>query len=250
MKRAMTTFFCILILVYLDAQDSSITDTINLRSETYLADAAKFGSEGFIDFSSIGAWNTSAQLVRFWIGEPDVFRIPILLFAGATNLPFSIEEANSAAIYDLVNPVGGNLSLAFDFFSKPLFTSSTEMTSLHWNLFGAGKMIRGKSLAEETSQTDLGYFLEGGFTFRTAAWDRINKGIAFFSARYVFTSMDGNTMESMFRNRVRPQGVRLETGILIKKRINLRISYFEATQGRGLPTLDKPQWRFGVDYKL
>jgi hypothetical protein len=81
----------------------------------------RFGSEGFIDFSTIGAWNTSAQLMRFWIGEPDVFRIPLLIFAGATNIPFSQDEINATALYDLINPVGGNISLAFDFHSKPIF---------------------------------------------------------------------------------------------------------------------------------
>jgi hypothetical protein len=144
MKRAITTFLFLLVLICFQAQDTLRLDT--LWDSDFSTENLKFGSEGFIDFSTIGAWNTSAQLMRFWIGEPGVFRIPFLIFAGATNLPFSTEELNSTAIYDLVNPVGGNISVAFDFQSKPFYKSSTRLTSLHWNLFGAGKLIRGRSL--------------------------------------------------------------------------------------------------------
>jgi hypothetical protein len=253
MKRAMTTFCCLLILFYYQAQDSLVVDSV-MRTG-YENENIRFGSEGFIDFSTIGAWNTSAQLMRFWIGEPGVFRIPLLIFAGATNIPFSQEEINSTALYDLINPVGGNISLAFDFHSKPFFKSKSGITSLHWNLFAAGKLIRGQSLESETTKTDLGYFVEAGITFQTAAGDRkgyssTDQGIAFFSIRYVFTELDSNTMEAFFDNRIKPQGIRLEAGVLVKDRINLRLSYFEATQGRNLPTLDKAQWRFGMDYRL
>jgi hypothetical protein len=62
--------------------------------------------------------------------------------------------------------------------------------------------------------------------------------------------MDPNMMESLFDNAVNPQGIRIEAGILVKDRINLRVSYFEATVGTELPTLDKAQWRFGMDYRL
>jgi len=253
MKRAMTTFCCLLILFYYQAQDSLVVDSV-LRMD-YKSENLRFGSEGFVDFSTIGAWNTSAQLMRFWIGEPDVFRIPLLIFAGATNIPFTNEELNASTIYDLVNPVGGNISLAFDFHSKPFFRSESGITSLHWNLFGAGKLIRGQSLEYETAKTDLGYFVEAGITFQTAAGDRESirsgdQGKAFFSVRYVLTQLDSNTMETLFDNRVKPQGIRMEAGVLVKDRINLRLSYFEATRGAELPTLDKAQWRFGMDYRL
>jgi hypothetical protein len=253
MKRAMTTFCCLLILFYYQAQDSLVVDSV--LGMGYENENLRFGSEGFIDFSTIGAWNTSAQLMRFWIGEPGFFRIPLLIFAGATNIPFSQEEINSTALYDLINPIGGNISLAFDFHSKPFFKSKSGITSLHWNLFGAGKLIRGQSLEYETTKTDLGYFVEAGITFQTAAGDRqdfnsTNPGKAFLSIRYVFTQLDSNTMEAFFDSRKKPQGIRLEAGVLVKDRIKLRLSYFEATQGRSLPTLDKAQWRFGMDYRL
>ena len=253
MKRAMTTFCCLLILFYYQAQDSLMVDSVlRIGSEN---ENLRIGSEGFVDFSTIGAWNTSAQLMRFWIGEPDVFRIPLLIFAGATNIPFSTEERNATAIYDLVNPVGGNISLAFDFCSKPLYSSKSGITSLHWNLFGAGKLIRGKTLEYETPKTDLGYFIEAGITFQTAAgvkerFKSNDQGKAFFSIRYVFTELNSSTMEALFGNRIKPQGVRLEAGVLVKDRINLRLSYFEATRGTELPNLDKAQWRFGMDYRL
>ncbi|HKK38606.1 MAG TPA: hypothetical protein VJ949_04275 [Cryomorphaceae bacterium] len=253
MKRAMTTLCCLLIIFYYQAQDSLMVDSV-LRVG-YEDENLRFGSEGFVDFSTIGAWNTSAQLMRFWIGEPEVFRIPLLIFAGATNIPFSTEEVNATTIYDLVNPVGGNISLAFDYHSKPFFRSKSGITSLHWNLFGAGKLIRGQSMEFETGKTDLGYFVEAGITFQTAAGDKesiksSDHGTAFFSIRYVLTELDSNTMETFFGSRIKPQGIRLEAGVLVKDRINMRLSYFEATRGTELPTLDKAQWRFGVDYRL
>jgi len=249
----MTTFSSLLVLLYFQAQDSLMVDSL-LRME-YHDENMHFGSEGFVDFSTIGAWNTSAQLMRFWVGEPGIFRIPILIFAGATNVPFTQDELNSSALYDLVNPVGGNLSIAFDFHSKPFFKSASGITSLHWNLFGAGKLIRGQSLAMETAKTDLGYFVEAGLTFQTAAgyrgdYSTPNQGKTFLTIRYVLTQLDPNTMESFFGSRVKPQGIRAEIGVLVKDRINLRLSYFEATQGRSLPTMDSAQWRFGMDYRL
>lgn len=253
MKRAISTAMCVLLLIYFQAQDTVSIDTIwNYKIDT---ENLRFGSEGFIDFSTIGAWNTSAQLTKFWIGEPGVFRIPFLIFAGATNLPFSDEEFNSTVVYDLVNPVGGNLSLAFDFNSEPIYKSTTRLTSLHWNLFGAAKMIRGRSLEMDTPTTDLGYFLEAGFTLRTGAGEygvakSKEPGVAFFSLKYVITQLDLNTMQALFDKSINPQGIRLEAGVLVKSRINLRLSYFEATVGAELPTLDKAQWRFGMDYRL
>ncbi|MFT6174359.1 MAG: hypothetical protein ACJAZC_001968 [Cryomorphaceae bacterium] len=56
--------------------------------------------------------------------------------------------------------------------------------------------------------------------------------------------------KTLFYHRIKPQGIRLEAGVLVKDRINPRLSYFEATQGRRLPMLDKAQWRFGMDYCL
>ncbi|MFT6998606.1 MAG: hypothetical protein ACJAQ4_002368 [Cryomorphaceae bacterium] len=101
----------------------------------------------------------------------------------------------------------------------------------------------------------MGYFVEAGITFQTAAGDQqdfnsTKPGKAFLSIRYVFTQLDSNTMEVFFDNRKKPQGMRMEAGVLVKERINHRLSYFEATQGRSLPTLYREQQRLGMDYRL
>ena len=124
---------------------------------------------------------------------------------------------------------------------------------LQWNFFGSAKLIRGESLESGVVHTDYGYFFEAGFTFRTLAWSGsspMDLGIAFLSFRYAFSGMDPSGLERYFDQRTMPQGVRFETGVFIKKRLNFKLSYFQALSGLELPTLDKSQWRVGLDYRL
>jgi len=66
----------------------------------------------------------------------------------------------------------------------------------------------------------------------------------------MLTTLTWVAEKTLFYHRIKPQGIRLEAGVFVKDRINLRLSSFEATLGRSLPTLDKAQWRFGMDYRL
>lgn len=212
-------------------------------------------SQGLFDVVASGQIQTAASIVKIHIGEPGVFHIPLYLMTGTTSSPLGTDSGNEATVWDLISQTGGLLAVAAN--GSRLLTSSTSgITNLKVGFSASGKLISGQN--QMTGDRDFfgGGYLDAGLIFQTGAWEGDGGyeegGVFWMQARYSYGLASQTTLDELFGPTVaeRPHGVRLDGGIYIKDRVNIKVGTFIAGGGDGLPNLGEPQLRFALDYKV
>jgi len=212
-------------------------------------------SKGLIDYGFSGQVQASAQAVKINIGEPQGFYVPIYLLVGATNGDIGSEKLNKSTVLSMINSTGGLLNLSTNFYVK-LLESNSGITNLRFTSQLGGKLVTGRdSLSSDGKATPMG-FLEAGLFFQTGAWEADagyeEGGIFWLQARYAIMSMAKDDLKSYFGEAVNqlPAGPKIEMGILIKNKVNIKLSYFKAVSGERIPTLNDGQFRLALDYSV
>lgn len=213
-------------------------------------------TKGFVDYGVAGQIQASAQLLKLNIGEPEGFKIPIYIITSATSGNLGDNEKNKSTLFDIINPTGGILNLGANLNSRIIKISKSGITNLRFNSFFCGKLLSGRELLTDASKINTGFYLEPGVTFQTGAWEADegykDGGIFWLSLKYVFTYVSEEDLRTYFESSSTksPNGPKIELGILIKEKVNIKITIFKALSGDDLPTLNKEQYKLAFDYNL
>jgi hypothetical protein len=219
-----------------------------------VAEGPEWLGQGLFDVTESGQIQTSASLVKIYVGEPGGFRIPFYLLTGTTSSALSEDSGNEATVWDLISQTGGLASLATNL-DRTLWSSQSGITILKGAFAAAGKIGTGSDPASGDAEFFGAGYVDGGLVFQTGAWQGDDQyrdgGIAWLQARYAY-GLAGNTrLEELFGpDAERPHGVRIDGGIFIQGRINVKVGVFLAVGGEDLPNLDGPALRFSFDYKV
>ena len=211
--------------------------------------------KGLLDYGFAGQVQASAQALKINIGEPKGFYLPVYLLVGATNGDIGSEKINKSTVLSMINSTGGLMNLSTNFYAK-LYASESAITSLRFTSQLGAKLVTGRdSLTNDGQIRPMGFF-EGGLVFQTGAWEADagyeEGGIFWVQARYAIMSMAKDDLKSYFGEKVDqlPSGPKLELGILIKNKVNIKLSYFKAVTGQNVPTLNDGQFRVALDYNV
>lgn len=210
---------------------------------------------GLLDYGFEGQLQATTQFLKINIGEPNKFFIPVYLLIGATSGDFGKEQLNKNTIMSLISPSGGLLNLNGNLYFR-IFGKDDAVTSLKFNSMIGAKLITGRNLVNNEALIKPVAFADPGLYFQTGAWspeDGYKKGgIFWLQAKYALFAMDKSGLSEYFgatANSV-PQGVRLEMGIFVERRVNIKLSYFKASAGKNIPTLNDGQFRLALDYSV
>lgn len=211
--------------------------------------------KGLLDYGFEGQLQATAQAVKVNVGEPNAIYIPIYLLIGATNGDFGASELNKGTVMSIINPCGGTLNLSTNFYIK-LYSSRTGITSLKYNSFLAGKLVSGRDNLNE-SIIKPSMFFDGGLFFQTGAWldedGYKDGGVFWLQAKYTASYLSRNNIEEFFNINTTNEilhGPRIEMGIFIENRVNIKLSFMKIINDENIPTLDKGQFRVGLDYSV
>jgi hypothetical protein len=214
----------------------------------------EFLSRGLLDLHVNGQVEASAQMVRIRIGEPNGFNVPFYLLVGATRSAFGDDQANEATVTDLINPTGGLVNGSFQA-DLPVWRSASEITFVRLAGSGGGRLVSGRSTLEDELKVFGAGYADGGILFQTGAWEAdgsyLKGGMAWVQARYAASFIPSEKREEMFGLlSTNPSGIRIEGGILIQDRVNVKLGAYLPQTGRDLPTLGAPAWRLALDYNV
>ncbi|WP_285056593.1 hypothetical protein [Pedobacter ginsengisoli] len=210
--------------------------------------------KGLIDYGFQGQLQTTAQAVKVNIGEPDAFYLPLYLLVGATSGDFGTNELNKNTVLSLINPTGGVLNLSSNLYLK-IFSSKSDITSLKFTTLFGGKLVSGRDVTNASALLKPAGFVDAGLYFQTGAWEEDtgyqDGGVFWLQARYGIIGMSKSDLSSYFGNTASvPHGPKIELGILVKNKVNIKLSYYKAVGTTNIPTLDKNQFRLALDYSV
>ncbi|WP_276374312.1 hypothetical protein [Chryseolinea sp. H1M3-3] len=250
-------FFTILIcLLSLSANAQTVEIESSKDTESFAEekqDVETF-SRGFIDYGFEGQLQATAELIKINIGEINKLYLPIYLLVGATNGEIGTNEINKQAVLNLISPIGGVLNVSTNLYVN-LIRSESKITFIKLAAFGAAKGITGRDINTGDSKFIPSFMFDGGLFLQTGAWlaneDYKEGGVAWLQVRYMASIMSQSDLETFFGEDAEiPQGPRIEAGILIKDKVNIKFSVFIPNSGSGIPTLDSNQFRLALDYKV
>ena len=210
----------------------------------------------FVDFFNNGKMQGTAQLMKINIGEKDKFYIPFYLFLGASGDGLGTPELNENTVANLLNPIGGIFNGTFNGRNN-LYKSESGITSLKIAYQLSGKLINAQdSLTGVSSFLGSGYGNVGLF-FQTGAWedgDSENMGVFWIQAK--ITSSFGfqqEQLENIFGNETKDNyfiGYSFDLGLEINNRVNLKIGAYQYKNNQNIELLNKPVFKFSLDYNL
>lgn len=211
-------------------------------------------SRGFVDYGFEGQFQTTAELVKINIGEINKFYLPVYLMVGATNGEIGDAEINKQTVLNLISPIGGVLNLSTNMYIN-IARSESKISFIKFAAFGAAKGVTGRDLETGDAKLASSFMLDAGLFFQTGAWmaneDYKEGGVAWLQARYMASFMSSSDLQSFFgATAENPRGPRIEAGILIKDKVNVKFALFLPDSGSGIPTLDTNQFRVAFDYKV
>ena len=206
-----------------------------------------------IDITSSGVGQVAVQLVRLCLGDPGHFRVPLYFLGAAANDVAGEQSAVISNLASILNPVGGNFSaLVNDSYElwprKPL---RYKHTALSVSYQGG---LRYTSASDATTAARLNALLgsfEGGLRYQTTAADLADPsrdGIAWVQVHYSLTTSAKRELRRLFGPGADASwlpSVRLDAGIAIEGRINLKVSYTRLFTDAGLPSSSAV--KFGLD---
>jgi hypothetical protein len=210
--------------------------------------------KGLFDFHFSGHLESTAQIVKIRVGEPNGFNAPLYLLAGATSAVSGNSGSIKTTVANLVGPTGGIIN-AIANIDLPIYKRRDGVTRIRLNALGAGRLVSGEAMATgATTIIPAGYF-DGGIVIETAAW--LNDvgyqelGTMWLSAKYSATAAADDKFREVFGlASEEPAGIRGEVGIFIKEKVNVKIGVYVARQGKNLPGLDEAAWRMAFDYSV
>jgi hypothetical protein len=218
-------------------------------------DPVQFFGKGFLDYGLQGQFQTTAQVLKINIGEPNGFYLPVSLLVGAANSDFSSNEVNLNTIMGLINPTGGAMNLSTNFHVK-LYDDNDKVTRLKISGLLSGKLITGRNYITNESHVSPSGYLDLGVFFQTGAWTAQDEyrdgGIFWVQAKYSVSYLAGKDIATYFGEDIQgmPNGPRIEVGCYIKNRVNIKLAYYKALGKDGIPSLDNSQFRLALDYSV
>lgn len=244
---------------------------INTEKSSYRADSTNLAAEesknvelfsrALVDYGFEGQIQTTTQALKINIGEPTKLYLPIYLLVGATSGDFGSDQLNKSTILGLINPTGGLLNLSTNLY-KTLVQSESKISSIKLSLLGGAKLLTGRSTTTNNSKANIGFFADGGITLQTGAWtadpegdgtsEYKDGGIAWLQLKYSYMNLSKDDLKDLFGQMVTdtPHGPRIEFGIYIKDRVNIKLSYFKTAVNTNIPTLNDSQFRLAFDYNV
>jgi len=210
--------------------------------------------KGLVDYGFSGQLQTTAQFLKVNLGEPQGFYVPIYLLVGATSGDFGADKVNKGTILGLVNSTGGVVNLSGNFYAN-LYKSKSGITNLKFSTLAGAKVVSGRD-STSGGQLKPAAFIESGLYFQTGAWadgtDYQDGGVFWIQARYALIAMSQDDLKTFFGNNQgqMPSGPKIEMGIFIKDRVNVKLSFYKAITGKDIPTLGDSQFRIGLDYSV
>lgn len=209
---------------------------------------------GLLDLHFSGQVEASAQTLKIRIGEPDGFSVPLYLITGATSSTFGASEFNEETLVSLISPTGGFLNAMLNG-TLTIVQSATGISRVQVAGLGSGRLHAARPAdGGDMSIFGAGY-VDGGVLLQTGAWDANGSyeqgGVAWLQAKYNAVLISTNRLQEYFgEDSEQPHGVRIEGGLLIRNRVNVKAGVFIPTAGKQLPTLDKAAVRFALDYNV
>jgi hypothetical protein len=210
---------------------------------------------GLLDFGSEGQLQTTAQVIKINIGEPNKFNLPIYLLVGSINGDIGTSNLNKSTVMSLINPVGGTLNLSTNYLIN-LYKSNSEITQIRLSGLLSGKLITGRNYSTSEPISNTSAYFDSGLYFQTGAWEENegykDGGIFWAQAKYSVSYLTDENLQSYFGNNISsfPHGPRFEIGCFIQNRVNVKLSYYKAIGGDDIPTLDNSQFRIALDYNV
>jgi hypothetical protein len=211
-------------------------------------------NKGYLDFFLDGSLQSSVDLLRFNIGEPDGFHLPIYIVVGSPTGTVKEDTVNLKTISSLLNPVGGYVTGRFDFSSKLLKPSAKrKLTSLDFDISGGYKVLSSNDTLTGVPDFSAAGNLQAGLFFQTGAWpqdDPKNLGVAWINAK-INASFLGNA-NKVFGPQVKDYfiGYAVDAGIEINRFLNLKIGVYQFLNNQTIKELNKPVVKLSFDYNL
>lgn len=222
-------------------------------------------TNGFIDIINNGQVNASARFIRLFIGEPGKFAVPLSIYSGvsANNFQGQLsafgQRTNDCLISAFINPLSGFVNVSTD---GILFFNKTEKITRAGLLYQLGERIltgykSGPPIDPQTGNpfNFLNSFVNAGFYFQTAAWERSNVknvGVFWLASRY-HTCYTNPAQISAFLSGVQTNGIyngySLGFGVEINNLLNIKAIYYNYIKP---PEIDYslPVYQFSFSYSM
>lgn len=255
MKTILTSLFILSSTISLIAQNVEVIN--ENRAKTFAAGEKKpilFGKT-LLDYGYSGQLQASTQALKINIGEPQGFYLPVYLLVGTANGDLGSNESNKGTVASLINSSGGTVNLSGNFYVN-LLKSSSGITSLKFSTLLGGKLVTGRDVTTGSGLFKPSGFAESGLYFQTGAWEDGGQykdgGIFWLQARYAALTMSKDDLRSFFGDDAlsAPTGPKIELGIFIESKVNIKLSFFKPVTGTKIPTLSSNQFKLALDYSV
>jgi hypothetical protein len=219
-------------------------------------------TSGFFDVINNGQVNTSARLIRIYIGERGKFHFPVSVYSGLSSNNFQQSQnppkTNDILVNNFINPVTGMANISVD---GIYFRDTTSLSRIGW-LYSLGERIltgykTGNSIQPATGKpfNFPNTYGVSGLYLQTGAWERTDKenlGISWLAVRYMASYSNPKQLENVFSNLKADglyHGYSIAAGIEINHVMNMKIVFYKYMKP---PETDYglPIYQFSFNYYL
>ncbi|MEI9810290.1 MAG: hypothetical protein WDO16_21805 [Bacteroidota bacterium] len=200
-------------------------------------------TNGFIDIMSNGQVSASARFIRLFIGEQNIFAIPLSLYSGVSANNFQNQSlaggqrSNDHLLNDYINPLSGLVNISSD---GVLYFKKTKGVTKAGILYHFGERVltgytSGLITDPQTGKPSnfLNSFATAGVYFQTGAWERSNSknvGVFWLMSRYHSCYTNPSQIKE-FLPGIQTNGIytgySLGFGIEINNLVNVKVIYYK-----------------------
>jgi hypothetical protein len=206
---------------------------------------------GFLDLLSDGQAHASAQLVRLCIGEPGRFTVPLYFVAGTSGGAAGSPSAQEATAADLLNPIGGNVSVSFT--GGGDLARWGDYTTVGFAYHAGGRYLH----ARDTTDSGVPLYVGSahvGIRAQTGAWDLASPataGIAWLQVTLAATAASQEGLRRVFGPAAgsTTASLSVDLGVDIAGRVNAKVAWSRVLNDHGIAALRDPAVRIGLDFR-
>ncbi len=206
----------------------------------------------FLDMTTQGQAQASAQVVRICIGEPGKFALPLYFLAGATGGAAGAQTQGEATASTLLNPLGGNLALALNDDYRMLTLGDHSFLRLTYTV--AGRYLHMTDSAGVGVPLVVGTFA-GGLRLQTAAWSPGDTtegvGTAWLQLTVAGDVASKGRLATIFGPNATnwATSINVDMGVKVSGRLNAKISLYHALNDHGIAALRPGVVKVGFDFQ-